>query len=567
MPAEIDPLDFYEHLRQRAEALRRDRPDASVGLSMDPPELIQELKIHQAELQIQNEELQRAQVELFSLHQAYEKLYEFAPCGYLTLNSQKIITNINLTGIKLLGGPKVDILHRGFSLFINPACEAPYFSALKKSAETGEKESVELLLKGDSDAPVWLRTDMDAERDETGAAIQWRVVLLDITERKLAEEANRIAQEWETTFEASNDAIWILSQDHRVLRTNKTAETYFSRPRAEIIGKRCWEIVHGTDKPIPECAALRPENSLRREMMEVHIKDKWFQATVDPILDENGRYQGAVHFFRDITEFKEAEEAGKKLEFQLQQVQKLESIGTLSGGIAHDFNNILSIILGNTELAMEDVPEWSPARDNLEEVLKACRRARELIRQILSFSRRIKSEIRPINIAPIIDESLKLLRASIPASIEIRQNISSQMQTILGDSTQIHQVLLNLCTNAAHAMEEKGGVLNIDLADRVLDDKETYHYPGVGPGRYMRLTVKDTGCGMTPETMDRIFDPFFTTKEAGKGTGMGLAVVHGIVKRHGGAISVNSRPGEETTFEILFPAVEKEAAAEKTCVE
>ena len=471
MPARIDPLDFYEHLRQRAEALRRDRPDASVGLSMDTPELIQELKIHQAELQIQNEELQRAQREISSLHQAYEKLYEFAPCGYLILDNRGIISKINLTGIKLLGGSRTYILGRGFSRFIDPRYEAPYFSAFRKSAETGEKASVELPLRGGSEAPVWVRTDMDPERGETGAVIQWRVVLSDITERKLAEEANHIAQEWQTTFEASNDAIWILSHDHRVLRTNKTAETYFSRPRDEIIGKRCWEIVHGTDKPIPEYAALRAENSLRREMVELQVEEKWFQATADPILDANGHYEGAVYIVRDISDFKEAEKAGKKLEFQLQQAQKLEAIGTLSGGIAHDFNNILSIIVGNTELPMEDIPEWSPARDNLEEVMKASRRARDVIQQILSFSRREKSEMRLVNVVTIIGESLKLLRASIPASIEIRQNIRAQMGTILGDSTQIHQVLLNLCTNAAHAMEEKGGVLNIDLADHVLDDE------------------------------------------------------------------------------------------------
>ena len=564
MPAAKDPSDGHEHLRQQAEAILRERPDAGPGLSMDILELIQELRIHQAELEIQNEELQRAQGELSLLHQAYERLYEFAPCGYLVLDTRGIITNINLTGIKILGGQRTLILDRGFSTFIDPRHEASYFSAFRKSAETGGKKSVELLLKDGSDAPVWVRAEIDTERSETGAAVQCRMVLLDITERKLAEEANRVAREWQTTFEASNDAIWILSHDHRVLRTNKTAEKYFSRPRAEIIGEYCWEIVHGTDRPVPECLVLSAQKSLHREMMELQIGDKWFQATVDPIVDGNGRYQGAVYFARDISQFKEAEEAGKRLEFQLQQAQKLEAVGTLSGGIAHDFNNILSIILGNTELAMEDLPEWTPARDNLQEVLKECRRARDVIQQILSFSRRAKSEMRLIDMVPIVNESVKLLRASIPASIEIRKNVGAEMKTILGDSTQIHQVLLNLCTNAAHAMEKKGGVLNIDLTEHVLDDKEASHYPDVDPGRYFRLTVTDTGCGMTPETMDRIFDPYFTTKEPGKGTGMGLAVVHGIMKRHGGAISVSSEPGEGTTFEILFPAIEEQVAVEKS---
>ena len=244
-----------------------------------------------------------------------------------------------------------------------------------------------------------------------------------------------------------------------------------------------------------------------------------------------------------------------QLERQLQQAQKMEAIGTLAGGIAHDFNNILTIILGNTELALIQVPNLSSAKDSLKEVRTACNRAKELTQQILTFSRQSPSEIKTAHIPSIVRESLKLLRPSLPSSIEIRQNICVEMDTILGDPTQIHQVLINLCTNAAHAMEE-GGTLEIELNDHILDERATSQYHDVTPGRYVRLTIKDTGHGMTPDILDRIFDPYFTTKEMKGGTGLGLAVVHGIVKNHKGGIAVSSVAGEGSTFDILFPVAE-----------
>ena len=239
----------------------------------------------------------------------------------------------------------------------------------------------------------------------------------------------------------------------------------------------------------------------------------------------------------------------------------MEAIGTLSGGIAHDFNNILGIILGNTELAMDDVPEWNPARRNLEEVRNACFRAKDVVQQILSFSRRTETHRKPFRIAPILKESLKLLRASIPTSIEILQDIQTDTDIILGNPTQIHQVMINLCTNATHAMEG-GGILKITLTNQVLDGRAVARYPDVRPGRYVKLSVKDTGFGMAPEIMNRIFDPYFTTKDVGKGTGMGLAVVHGIVNGHKGVLSVRSKLKEGSTFDILFPAVDQECVQE-----
>jgi nitrogen-specific signal transduction histidine kinase/ActR/RegA family two-component response regulator len=244
-----------------------------------------------------------------------------------------------------------------------------------------------------------------------------------------------------------------------------------------------------------------------------------------------------------------------KLEKRLAQAQKMEAIGTLAGGIAHDFNNILSAIIGYTELSLMDTPKDDPMQNNFKQVLKASGRAKELVRQILTFSRRRENDLQPIKVNLIVNEAIKLLRASLPSTIQIRHKIESNL-TVLSDTTSIHQILMNLCTNSSYAMQENGGILEVRLLDVDLDSKFTGQHPGVKPGKFIKLTVSDTGCGMSPEVSGRIFDPFFTTKKVGQGTGMGLSVVHGIVKSHGGAITVESLPGEGTTFSLFLPASE-----------
>jgi signal transduction histidine kinase/CheY-like chemotaxis protein/HAMP domain-containing protein len=269
-----------------------------------------------------------------------------------------------------------------------------------------------------------------------------------------------------------------------------------------------------------------------------------------------------VAIYTDETEHKQAEEKRKELEAQLQQVQKMESIGTLAGGIAHDFNNMLGIIVGNTELAMDDVSEWNPARNNLEEIRTASMRARDVVKQILAFSRQSPQELKPIRISPIIRESLKLLRSSIPKSIEIIQDIASEDDIVLADPTRINQVVINLCTNAAHALRDKGGILEVSLEKIELDKEAAIRFHYLKAGKYVRLTVNDTGQGMEPEVMERIFEPYFTTKEVGEGSGMGLSVVHGIVKTLGGGIRVDSELGQGTTFQVFFPYTESKPEPE-----
>ena len=256
---------------------------------------------------------------------------------------------------------------------------------------------------------------------------------------------------------------------------------------------------------------------------------------------------------------KKVEERSKALaqsERQLQQVMKLQAIGTLAGGIAHDFNNILFPIVGYTELAMDDIPQDNQARQNLEEVLKATTRAKELVQQILTFSRQGGQERKPLLVQSLIKEALKLLRATIPSSIEIEPDVDEGCGHIMGDPTQIHQVIMNLCTNAYHAMQETGGILEVALKEVDISYEESVERVGMKVGRHLELKVKDTGHGMGPDVMERIFEPYYTTKELGKGTGLGLSVIHGIIKNHGGDISVSSQPGEGTVFTVYMPIID-----------
>jgi PAS domain S-box-containing protein len=279
-------------------------------------------------------------------------------------------------------------------------------------------------------------------------------------------------------------------------------------------------------------------------------------ARVSPVRDAAG-VTSYIFVSRDVSQ-------EERLEKQLRQVQKMEALGTLAGGIAHDFNNILGAIISCTEFALEDAPPGSPTREDLSHVLKAGYRGKNLIKQILAFSRHSEQERQQVEIAPLVKECLKFLRASLPSGIEIRQNISTGAGMVQADPTQVHQVIMNLCANAAHAMREKGGILEVGLSQVVLDPSTAALSQHNVAGPCIRLAVSDTGHGMSPEVLERIFDPFFTTKKRGEGTGLGLSVVHGIIMNHGGGITVSSEQGKGTTFEVFLPCIERSGDLHET---
>jgi len=381
----------------------------------------------------------------------------------------------------------------------------------------------------------------------------------EVKEREQAEEERiRLA----TAIEQAAESVVITDRDGTIQYVNPAFESITGYGRKEAVGQNPRILKSGKHRK--EFYAHLWNTIASGKVWRGHFISKKKngtlyeeEATISPIKNTSGEIINFVAVKRDVTE-------EIKLEGKLRQAQKMEAIGTLAGGIAHDFNNILSAIIGYTELAEYEIPEGSKTREKLKEVLKAGRRAKDLVKQILAFSRQGDQERKPLQIGHIVKEALKLLRASLPTTIEIRRNIEPYTGIIEADPTQIHQVLMNLCTNAAHAMNNKGGMLEVGIRNVEVENEDIgLEYPNVPPGRYVMLTIRDTGHGMSAGVVERIFDPYYTTKEKGEGTGLGLAVVHGIVKSHGGAITVYSEIGKGSTFNIYFPAIEKKVEEEK----
>jgi PAS domain S-box-containing protein len=283
------------------------------------------------------------------------------------------------------------------------------------------------------------------------------------------------------------------------------------------------------------------------------------EASITPIRDEKGDIVNYVAVKRDITKI-------SMLENQLHQAQKMEAIGTLAGGIAHDFNNILSAIMGYSELALLDSKGEASLTGHLKKLLKASQRAKDLVDQILAFSRKEEHELSPVDIEQIIRDALKLLRASLPATIDIKKHITAEDRIVIADQTQINQVIMNICTNSKHAMQNRGGELEIRLEEAVADKDFSLHYPALGADDYLLLTIRDTGHGMHREVLDRVFNPYFTTKQKGEGTGLGLAIVHRIIQNHQGQIRVQSEPGKGTKFSIYLPHAARDVEVRKDAV-
>ena len=402
---------------------------------------------------------------------------------------------------------------------------------------------------------------------ENGKVVKVVTVIRDMTQRKQTEAELKASEDkYRTLVESSSDAILMLDKNRNIVSCNGAFLDLFGYEHNEVEGKSV-RIIHPSDESFHSFGTLAypvitAAGSFRTDWEFKSKKDRIIpvETVTSAIRAPNGAITGYVAILRDTTE-------KEQLQKQLRQAQKMEAIGTLAGGIAHDFNNILSAIIGYAELSMMDIPEASEAKHNLEEVRNATRRARDLVKQILSFSHQTEQEKKPVQIKPVVKEATKLLRASLPTTIEISQHISPDAGIIVADPTQIHQLMMNLCTNAAHAMEEKGGTLAISLANVDVDSATAALHIGLESRPYLKLTVSDTGDGMTSDVMERIFEPYFSTREKGEGTGMGLAVVHGIVKSHGGTITVDSKLGQGSTFNVYIPQIEKEESPEPELIE
>ncbi|WP_051309183.1 hybrid sensor histidine kinase/response regulator [Desulfogranum japonicum] len=389
-------------------------------------------------------------------------------------------------------------------------------------------------------------------RGENELPIRIFMRIQDLTEQREVEYSLRKSQEqWEKTFNAIDDIVTILDTDMKIVKINRAGFEALGLSSNDIIGRHCHELFADLKKACPKCPILKTKRTFEPYSKEVtHEKlGKTFLVSAAAILDTEKNLTHIVHTAKDITE-------KKKIEAELLQAQKMEAIGTLAGGIAHDFNNILTSILGYAELAKSSAPVKSELSKDIDQVLRATQRAIDLVRHILSFSRKADYSLKPLEPHLIIKEALKMMRASIPSSIRIQEEIDDHCGWIMADPTSIHQIIINLCTNAQHAMEREKGILSIRLYRQAVTQEDLRGEQDGSIGQFIVLEVSDTGNGIEPKILERIFDPYFTTKEDGKGTGLGLAVIHGKVKDFQGFIRVKSKVGQGSTFSMYFPALE-----------
>ncbi|MFH1112637.1 MAG: PAS domain S-box protein [Pseudomonadota bacterium] len=498
-------------------------------------------------------ELKQAEELLKESEEKFRALSE-ATFEAIILTDNGVCIGLNLSAEAMLGYTAQEAVGKSGTEFITPefretvrhhmlsGCEEPYEAvALRKDGST---------------FPCEIQGKMLNYR---GSRIRV-AALRDITERKQAEKALHDSEEsYRRLFNGSRDGVYITTLDGSLVEANQSLLDLFGYTRDEMHSINVLDSYCDPEARKRFQEQIRIEGSVKDYEIRLLRKDGTEAdclITTSLRRSDKGTIDGYHGILRDVTE-------QKRLQNRLAQGQKMEAIGTLAGGIAHDFNNILYAIMGFAELALDNIPEEDNTREYLKRIWAAGERARFLVNQILTFSRQTEQEKKPILIAPIVKEVCKFIRASLPATIAIYQDIGPGLGSILGDPTQIHQVLMNLCTNAGHAMKKTGGELFVGLHEMDLESVATNEYPGLPAGTYQRLVVRDTGTGIDPNVRERIFDPYFSTKEKGEGTGLGLAVVHGIVQAHKGIIKVESEPAKGTEFQVYLPVVEKRPVPEK----
>lgn len=433
--------------------------------------------------------------------------------------------------------------------------EAAEFPVLIMTSHGDEQLAVETIKAGALEYIVKTETlflDMPQVIDR--ALREWNLVL----DRKEARE--KLAESeahFRSLIENALDLITVVDERGIIGYQSPSSLRILGRDAGDLLGRSIYTFLNPADRDEVNAGLMLAFAAPGTKQMIIcrfrHKDGSWrILESIGSALDSGTGERRVVVNSRDITNRKKAEKEKRILEAQLRQSQKLDTIGTMADGIAHDFNNILTPMLGYTELALEDLPPESRAGADLEHVRRAAIRAQNLVKQILLFSRQAEQDRHPVEPHQIIRESIDLLRASLPANIRVVEEIDKECGTVLADPTQIHQIMMNLGTNAGYSMRSEGGTLTVGLAALNFDDGFLAQYPLVLPGDYIRLTVIDTGVGMSRAVQERIFEPFFTTKEVGEGAGLGLSVVHGIVRNHGGEIIVESAPDRGTRFDIFF---------------
>lgn len=553
-------------------------PNALVSMAADSPppvsthQVIQELRTYQAELESQNKVLRYSQAASEAASERFEILFSSVPLALMVVDDHDMVVQSNAMAQRLFQPTEQDRPLHFLMPFVSPGCTEQVRQAFREARIDGHCEATEVVFTIGQDGAM--SGDLHIARLESAsdAVAQYICAVVDqgplLAERRALQlsasslrQRNEQLRSSESRLEAiinsALDAIICVDKDQYITVFNPTAAVLFQCPSSQALGSLLTRF-------FPDAGHALALNQISTqaflgEMTALTASGKRLSVEVSVSFERHPSGETTTVFARDLTSRKRAEVQRSVLEAQLRESQKMQAVGTMAGGIAHDFNNILSAILGNVELAKEDAGPNSPAQVSLHEIEKAGRRARDLVRQILTFSRNEAPRRAPVALAELVSETERLLRVTLPPAVELHLHINPDTPVVMADAVQVQQAVLNLCTNAIQAHGDGRGVVSVELSG-VGPDPRLCDRLSIAPGRYAMLTVLDSGKGMDGETLLRIFEPFFTTKEVGQGTGLGLAVVHGVMRSHAGAVDVQSAPGLGSRFTLYFPATTPDMA-------
>lgn len=484
----------------------------------------------------------------------YRLLFDHAAEAILLEKDDKI-TTCNAKAVEYFGYSKQQLLTKGLKdllVKVQPDGSDASKYASELEALTSKGELLHINWEFNKKDKSTFIADVSAACFQLKGETFYQFFIHDITEKAKAEEdLKRLAE----AMEQSAELVAVTDIKGHFIYVNKAYVNKLEYTKKEIIGKHITQILPPSfsKETLYQMNAVLTDHKVWSGDLDIMSKKKQkllVSARVSPIRSKEGEITSYVYVLRDITE-------ESKIKEYLRQAQKMETIGTLAGGIAHDFNNILATITGHTDIALQDVKPDNPVFEDLEQIAKATERAKGLVNQILTFSRQVETETVQVSIDMLITEAIKLLAPSVPKNIRIKQDMTAECGGVMADPSQLHQVIMNICTNAIYSMKDTGGILHIRSKSLLPTQRLKTRFPDLEDRQYISLTFKDTGTGMDTGTAERIFEPFFTTKPVGEGTGLGLSVVHGIVKSLGGEIFAESLPGKGTTFTILLPCLEE----------
>jgi PAS domain S-box-containing protein len=556
-----------------AETERRQTPDRPTG---PVARLIAELRAYQAELEAQNKVLRYSQASAESASERFETLFSSVPLALMVLDEHDLVVQANSMAHRSFQPTETDRPLTALMPFVCAEHAQRVQQAFAQARAEGHSEATEVVFA--IDQVVQITGDLhiariEAPQDDGPPLLQFLCAVIDqgplLAERQALQHSAQALQQRNEQLHASErrleavinsalDAIICVDQNQRITVFNPTAAVLFQCAASDALGSPLQRFLPDAAQAL--AFAQLTTQAMLGEMTALSASGKELAVEVSMSFERHAEGETTTVFARDLTGRKKAEAHRNELEAQLRESHKMQAVGTMAGGIAHDFNNILGAILGNVELAKADCPADSPVLESLIEIDKAGRRARDLVRQILTFSRNEPPRRTAVNLPEVLHDTERLLRVTLPPAIELRLHLSSHLPLVLADPTQVEQALLNLCTNAIHAIGNARGVVHVEVAP-AHPDQRLCERLGLPHGDYVTLTVRDNGPGIDAATLERVFEPFFTTKPVGQGTGLGLAVVHGVMRTHRGAVDVHSTPGQGSRFTLYFPVADEPAPA------